>query len=54
MSKYLGKMNRMNSNTVDSQPKVNGLKVKTLGHMDVKIIRSNPQFGDRKLLEICE
>ena len=30
--------------TVDSQPKVNGTKVKTLGPVDVKIIRSKPSI----------
>ena len=35
--------------TVDSQPKVNGLKVKTLGPMDVKIIRSKPSILGSKI-----
>ena len=35
--------------TVDSQPKVNGLKVKTLGPMDVKIIRSKPSIWESKI-----
>ena len=39
----------LGEDTVGSQPKVKGVKVKTLGPVDVKIIRSKPSILGSKI-----